>query len=409
MKSLYFAAILLLVSSGASGSSLKKTADRVFERAVVQFTALDARVSPDKMPITFENGKVKDGKLNDWTSGFFPGSLWLVYEYTGNADMLEMAKRQTAKLDGIIGMHTHHDIGFQVNSSFGNGYRLTGNPAYLEMMKAGAEKLSTRFSPVVGCTRSWNPGKRWNFPVIIDNMMNLEILAEVSRLTGEGKYLEIARIHANTTLKNHFRPDASTWHVVAYDEETGAVVKKQTSQGFSDESTWSRGESWALYGFTMMYRETKDPAYLEQARKVAAYLIPMLPKDGVPEWDFNAPGTRHAFDMNAVGAPKASDYKWRPGDPVLRDSSAGAIIASALAELSTFTTGKESRRYRKTALRIVRTLASPEYLAEPGENGNFLLKHGVTNLHKWSGVDIPLTYADYYFLEAIQRLLKLEN
>ena len=409
MKSLLFAAFLLLIPACTSGSSVKKTADLVFERAVVQFTALDARLSPEQMPITFDNGKVKDGKLNEWTSGFFPGSLWLVYEYTGKPEFLEMAKRQTAKLDGIIEMHTHHDIGFQVNSSFGNGYRLTGDPAYLEMMKAGADKLSARFSPVVGCTRSWNPGKRWNYPVIIDNMMNLEILTKVSALTGDEKYADIARSHANTTLKNHFRPDASTWHVVAYDEETGAVVKKQTSQGFSDESTWSRGEAWALYGFTMMYRETGDEAYLEQARKVAAYIIPMLPKDGVPEWDFNAPGTKHAFGMDAVGAPKAADFKWRPGDPVLRDSSAGAIIASALAELTSYTTGKESKRYHKTALKIARTLASPEYLAEPGENGGFLLKHGVTNLHKWSGVDIPLTYADYYFLEALQRLLKLEN
>ena len=409
MRQLFSFAILLFAAGCVSVNPVKQTADRVFEEAVTQFTALDARLSPEQMPITFEDGRAKDGPLNEWTSGFFPGSLWLVYEYTGKPEILEMAKRQTAKLDGIIGMDTHHDIGFQVNSSFGNGYRLTGDPAYLEMMKAGAEKLSTRFSPVVGCTRSWNPGKRWNFPVIIDNMMNLEILCEVYRLTGEEKYLDIARSHANTTLKNHFRPDGSTWHVVAYDEETGAVEKKQTSQGFSDESTWSRGESWALYGFTMMYRETKDPAYLEQARKVAAFLIPMLPKDGVPEWDFNAPGTKHAFGMDAVGAPDASVYKWRPGDPVLRDSSAGAIIASALAELASFTSGKESKRYHKTALRIARTLASPEYLAAPGENGGFLLKHGVTNLHKWSGVDIPLTYADYYFLEALQRLLKLEN
>jgi len=406
MKALhYLTAILLLFSC----SSLKQNADRVFDRAVVQFTALDARLAPDAMPVTFEKGEVRDGKLNDWTSGFFPGSLWLVYEHTGNPDILEMAKRQTAKLSGITEMDTDHDIGFQVNCSFGNGYRLTGNPDYLEIMKASADKLCTRFSPVVGCTRSWNPGKRWNFPVIIDNMMNLELLTEVSRLTGEQKYMDIARSHANTTLKNHFRADGSSYHVVAYDEQTGEVVKKQTSQGFSDESTWSRGESWALYGFTMMYRETGDPVYLEQARKVAAYLIPLLPEDGVPEWDFNAPGTKNAFGMDAAGAPKASDYKWKPGDPVLRDSSAGAIIASALAELSTYTSGKESRLYRKTALRIVNTLASPEYLAAPGENGNFLLKHGVTNLHKWSGVDIPLTYADYYFLEALRKLLNTDK
>ena len=400
MISVLIAAVVAL-SACTPAEPMSRLTERVFERAEAQFTALNARLPEDKMPVTFENGEVKDGKLNAWTSGFFPGSLWLVYEYNGEDRFREMAEKQTAKLDGIVSMKTHHDIGFQVNSSFGNGYRLTGRPEYLEVMRAGAEKLCGRFNPVVGCTRSWDHKKQWNYPVIIDNMMNLELLMAVSRLTGDDAPAQVARTHANTTMKNHFRADYSTWHVVAYDEETGAVLSKQTSQGFCDESAWSRGQAWGLYGYTMMYRETGDPAYLAQARAIAGFILPLLPEDGVPEWDFNAPGTAHAMGMDAAGAPKAEVYKWKEGDPVLRDSSAGAIIASALIELSTY--GDEGGVYLATAEKILRTLASPEYLAAEGENGGFLIKHGVTNLHGWSGVDIPLTYGDYYFLEALLR------
>ncbi len=409
MKTLHLPVLALALLCCSCQEPLSKVTDRVFSLAEAQYKAMDAKLSPNRMPVTFEDGKFKDGKLNGWTSGFFPGTLWLIYEYTGSPEVRAMAERQTSKLDSLVGMKTHHDIGFQVNCSFGNAYRLTGNPAALEMMKAAAEKLSGRFNPVVGCTRSWDPGKRWNYPVIIDNMMNLELLAETSRLTGDSRFVEIAKTHANTTLKNHFRPDGSSFHVVSYDEETGAVLKKQTSQGFCDASAWSRGQAWGLYGYTMMFRETGDSTYLDQARKIADYILPLLPKDGIPEWDFNAPGTAHAMGMDAEGAPKPSVYVWKEGDPVQRDASAGAIIASALIELSTYTPGKEGKLYVRTAEKILRTLASPEYLAAEGENGNFLLKHGVTNLHGWSGVDIPLTYADYYFLEALLRYKALEK
>ena len=405
MKSVLLAAFLFASLSCAPQEPMSKLTARVFDTAAAQFTALEAELPADRMPETFENGVLKDGKLNGWTSGFFPGSLWLVYEYSGDVRFREMAERQTAKLDSIVAMKTHHDIGFQVNSSFGNGYRLTGKPEYLEMMRAAAAKLCTRFNPVVGCTRSWDPGKRWNYPVIIDNMMNLELLMEASRLTGDQSFAQVGKTHANTTMRNHFRDDFSTWHVVSYDEQTGEVLKKQTSQGFCDDSAWSRGQAWGLYGYTMMYRETGDPAYLAQARGIASFIIPLLPEDGVPEWDFNAPGTAHAFGMDAKGAPKKDVYIWKEGDPVMRDSSAGAIIASALVELSGY--GDPDGLYIRTAEKILRTLASPEYLAPVGENGHFLLKHGVTNLHKWSGVDIPLTYGDYYFLEALIRFSKI--
>ena len=409
MKKILTMFVAAVVACGASAKEpMSQLTERVFNLAKVQFLAMDARLAPDQMPITFENGKISDGKIEAWTSGFFPGSLWYVYEYTKDQEILQAAWAETRKLSDIAGRKTHHDIGFQVNSSFGNAYRLTGEQACLDVMKQAASKLSSRFNATIGCTKSWD-GKepRWMFPVIVDNMMNLELLMATYRLAGGEMFKEIACTHANTTMKNHFRPDYSTYHVVSYYPETGKVQCKETSQGFSDESCWSRGESWALYGYTMMYRETKDPAYLEQARHIADYIIRRLPKDGVPEWDFNAPGTKHAFGMDAKGAPDPKKFKYRKGDVVYRDSSAGAIIASALVELSTFAPAKDGRRYKATAETILRTLASPEYLSEPGQNGGFLLKHGVTNLHGWSGVDIPLTYADYYFLEALLRFQSL--
>ena len=386
---------------------MENLTERVFELAKAQYTALDARVPDDMMAYTFENGQPRDTRLDWWTSGFCPGSLWYIYEYTGDESVRAIAEKETARLSGIVEMKTHHDIGFQVNCSFGNEYRLTGKTECLEIMKAAAAKLCGRFNPTVGCTRSWDPGKKWNYPVIIDNMMNLELLMAVSRLTGDDSFEKVARTHANTTMRNHFRSDASSYHVVSYDEQTGSVLKKQTHQGFCDESAWSRGQAWGLYGYTMMYRECKDPAYLEQARKIAAYILSMLPEDGVPEWDFNAPGTSHAMDMSAAGAPDATVFKWQEGDPVPTDASAGAITASALVELSGYTSGRESRKYLKTAEKILRTLASPEYLAPAGDNGNFLLRHGAANLHAWNGVDIPLNYADYYFLEALIKYSRL--
>ena len=380
------AALMASLQGCAPSESMPELADRVFSLAKVQYSAMAARLDAAEkpvMPVTFENGRNKDGRLNSWTSGFFPGTLWLIYQYSGDPEFESLARQQTAKLSGIVDMKTHHDIGFQVNCSFGNGYRLTGDESYRPVMEAAALKLSRRFTPTVGCIRSWDPSEKWNYPVIIDNMMNLELLLEVSRMTGDSTLARIACTHADNTLKNHFRPDGSSFHVVTYDEATGAVLSKRTHQGYSDESAWSRGQAWGLYGYTMMFRYTGNPAYLQQARKVAEFIIPMLPEDGVPEWDFNAP------------------------KPAMRDSSAGAIIASALVELSTFVSGSEAGLYRKTAEKILRTLAGPGYLAPEGENGNFLLMHGVTNLNAGSGVDIPLTYGDYYFLEALQRYVKL--
>lgn len=388
--------------------NMDKLSERVMKVAKVQLEQMDARVAVDSMPKTFIEGKAVDSGIKWWCSGFFPGSLWYVYEATGDENIKALAIKNTLKLVNIMDYPTHHDIGFQVNCSYGNAYRLTGDEAYLPLMEASAKRLASRFSPIVGCIRSWDKEGDYIYPVIIDNMMNLEHLLNCDELFDYPIFTAVAREHAKTTIKNHFRADNSCWHLVDYNPQTGEVDHKQTVQGYCDDSAWSRGQAWALYGYTMMYERTGDEIFLEQAEKVASYIIPMLCKDGIPYWDFNAPGTEHAMNASFKGAPE--NYVYEEGDAVKRDASAGAIMASAFVTLSRLTPDKSlSREYRAIAEKQIRTLASKEYLASPGENGGFLLKHSVGNLHHGTEVDVPLTYADYYFLEAIVKYNNLKK
>jgi lysophospholipase L1-like esterase len=275
-----------------------------------------------------------------------------------------------------------HDVGFMLKCSYGNGYRFTNDPHYREVLIQGARSLSTRFKPEVGLIRSWDH-KGLEYPVIIDSMMNLELLTWSAREANEPRLRDIAIQHADNTLKNHFREDASSWHVVEYNPTNGVVVKKQTHQGVGDSSAWARGQAWALYGYTMMFRETRKSEYLAQAGKVARFLMnhPRLPEDKIPYWDFDAP--------NIPDAP--------------RDASAAAIMASALIELSENVEPGFGRQCFQLARQQLLSLSSPSYLAKLGENGGFLLRHCVGNMPKNSEVDVPLNYADYYFLEGLFR------
>ncbi|SNC77678.1 Glycosyl Hydrolase Family 88 [Hymenobacter gelipurpurascens] len=318
----------------------------------------------------------------DWTSGFFPGYLWLLSEATGQPKWQEAARTYTANIEAEKTNATTHDMGFKVYCSFGQGYRLTQDAAYREVILQAARTLSTRFNPKVGTLRSWDHHREtWGFPVIIDNMLNLELLFAATRLSGDSSFYKIAVSHANTTMRNHFRPDFSTYHVVDYDTLTGQVVKKTTHQGFANESAWARGQGWALYGYTMCYRETKNKAYLAQAENVARYILnhPNLPADLIPYWDFNAPSI--------------------PNEP--RDASAGAVIASALYELSTYSP-TNSALYRRKADKMMSSLTR-HYTAKPGGSHGFLLLHSTGSKPANSEVDVPLIYADYYFLEALLR------
>lgn len=337
----------------------------------------------------------KEGKLitSDskwWTSGFFPGVLWYLYEATGDTLLKEYACDYTSRVEKEKYNKGNHDVGFMLYCSFGNGYRLTGNEKYKQVLLKGAESLSTRYKAHIGVIRSWDFNRAvWQYPVIIDNMMNLELFEWASKNSDNSRFDAIARSHADVTLKNHFRPDYSCWHVVSYDTITGQPEKKHTRQGYSHESSWSRGEAWALYGYVMMYRETQQKHYLAHAKKVANYILthPRMPEDGIPYWDYDAPDIPDTY----------------------RDASAGAIMASAFIELSTMIQGELSRKCLMMAETQLKTLTSPEYLAEPGTNGNFILKHSVGSLMEHSEVDVPLTYADYYYVEALLRYRKVKS
>ena len=328
----------------------------------------------------------------DWTLGFFPGSLWYLYHLTGDEQWKLEAEKYTEYLTKEQYNTSHHDIGFIIDCSFLNGLRMGGKEEYKPVVVQAAQSLSTRYRPGAGIIQSWNANKGrplkmgWQCPVIIDNLMNLELLFEATRLSGDSTYYNIAVSHADKTLENHFREDGSSYHVVDYNPETGEVLKRCTAQGYSDESAWARGQAWAIYGYTMCYRYTHRPEYLNLAKKVYEFIFTNsnLPGDLVPYWDIDA--------LNI------------PNEP--RDVSAAAITASALYELSVFSGNKECR---ETADKIIKTLSSPAYRAEIGENHLFLLMHSVGSLPDSAEIDVPLNYADYYYLEALGRKRALER
>ena len=367
--------------------SIAQIAERVVKVAKAQYPLLEARLAEGMTPRGLnEDGSVKDRNVGSWTSGFFPGNLWYVYMLSPDSDVLAMAERQTIRLDSLLSFPQTHDLGFQINCSYGNAYRVTGDAKYLKMIEEGTKALASRFNPAVGATLSWEMGVKGAYPVIIDNMMNLELLEYSAKLFDCDSLREISKAHAYTTMKNHFREDYSCWHMLDYDPATGDVLRKVTVQGYSDDSAWSRGQAWALYGYSMMYRETGCKDYLMQTEAIAKMILSRLSADGIPFWDFDDP-----------------DVPW-----TYKDASAAAVMASAFVELSTLTSDRRlSRKYLDMAERQLRSLASEEYLAAVGENGNFLLKHSVGNLPGDSEVDSPLVYADYYFLEALYRYTNL--
>ncbi|MDR0824022.1 MAG: glycoside hydrolase family 88 protein [Prevotella sp.] len=346
---------------------------------------------------TKNNGDLVVTGMYDWTPGFFPGSLWFLYELTGDAKWKDVAEKWTATLEPLKTFTGHHDLGFMMYCSYGNADRLFPNAEYKKILTESANSLSSRFSEKTNTIKSWNYRKAWDdstemfYPVIIDNMMNLEMLFYASKITGDKKYYDIAVKHSDSTLKNHFREDFSTYHVVNYDTISGKVLNQGTSQGFSDNSTWARGQAWAIYGFTMVYRETKDAKYLDAAIKAADLYLKNLPDDLVPLWDFNVGEAGYTPGWKSY----AAKYQEK-----LRDASAAAIVCSALFELAGYA---DNRNYTDYAVKMLHSLASPAYRAALGTNADFLLMHSVGSLPHKSEIDKPLVYADYYFLEALIR------
>jgi unsaturated chondroitin disaccharide hydrolase len=388
MKNFYIILLVCLFTFGSCGKPepIDKVIDDALAFSVSQYTLMAnvMKDKPDLLPRTLDTaGNLVTAKSNWWTSGFFPGSLWYLYQYSKDEKIKDYATLMTSRIEKEKNNKGTHDLGFMLYCSFGNGFRLTNDTSYASVMLTGAKSLITRFRPKIGCIQSWNSRRGWQCPVIIDNMMNLEFLMWAFKNTGDSTYYKICVSHSDTTIKNHFRPDYSSWHVVSYDTITGKVEKKETAQGAANESAWSRGQSWGLYGYTVMYRETRLERYLNQAVQIAEFMInnPNMPVDKIPYWDFNAPGIPNAK----------------------RDASAGSIMASALIELSGYVPPERGKKYLDIAEAQIRSLASPDYLAKPGKNGDFILLHSVGSIPGRSEVDVPLTYADYYFIEALLR------
>lgn len=330
-----------------------------------------------------KDGSLKNVNYRHWVSGFYPGTLLYLYMFTGNDTIYQEALKRVEMMREQQYMTTNHDIGFMMYCSYGNLYKINPQKEYEQILINSAYSLANRYNPDVESIRSWGEIEdNENFIVIIDNMMNLELLLWASKKTGDKFLYDVAIKHANTTIKNHFRPDYSTYHAVDYDPITGKVKGKRTVQGYNDDSAWARGQAWGLYGFTMMYRETGVEKYLDMANGIANFILthPNLPKDKVPYWDFNDPKIPNTY----------------------KDASAGTIIASALIELSKYNK-KDSKDYLDSAIAILKSLSTPVYTAEIGTNGGFILKHSIANLNKNADVDVPLSYADYYFMEALYR------
>jgi len=385
--------ILLIFLFSCGKTEQNKNISRIIEEGLI-FSLNQYKLMAESLPDSTlfprstnpEDGTLITSGTDYWCSGFFPGSLWYLFEYSKDQNILVEAMNRTAPLEKEKLNTSTHDLGFMLYNSFGNGYRLTENPIYKDILVTGAKSLISRYNDTVGCIRSWDHGK-WSFPVIVDNMMNLEYLFWATRVTGDSIFYKIAVNHTNKTIQNHYRKDWSSYHVVDYNPSTGEVIQKQTAQGAFDESSWARGQAWGLYGFTVAYRETRNKKYLEVAQNIAEYILthPNLPEDMVPYWDFNAPEIPNAK----------------------KDASSAAIISSALLELQKYVDEESSEMYLKAAEKIIRTLSSPLYRAGIGENNNFILMHSVGSLPANSEVDVPLSYADYYYIEALMRFREI--
>ena len=369
----------------SSPTELKTLIDSALQRAVRQYSFLGTQLPDGVLPKTYYWGtkKFETSKTNWWTSGFYPGTLHYLYDYSKNESLQKEALRVEQFLQKEQFNKGTHDLGFMMYNSFGHANQQNPSKQTEDILVNSAKSLSSRFRTSTGTIKSWDHGK-WQFPVIIDNMMNLELLFWATKYTKDSTYYKIAVTHANTTLVNHYRKDFSSYHVIDYDSTTGVVRAKNTHQGYADASAWARGQAWGLYGYVSTYRYTKDKKYLAQANQIANFIIhhPRLPEDGIPFWDFDSP------DIPAT----------------YRDASAGAITAAALLELSQYNAAPLQKEYLQMAEKIIRSLSTPTYTANIGENGGFILKHSTGHLPANSEVDVPLTYADYYYVEALMRL-----
>lgn len=373
----------------AEGPDTRKMLDYCVEKTI---TTMNSLAKADSFPRNIYPGQTKWNKVNvfDWTSGFWPGVLWEAYEVSGDQTILTNAKKYTEPLRTVLSVPVdNHDLGFMLYLSFGNGYRLTQDSAYRKFLLTAADSLATLYNPKVGTILSW-PAMRakmnWPHNTIIDNMINLELLFWASKNGGDQRLYDIAVKHAETCIKTIVRPDYTTFHVAVFDTVDGHFIKGVTHQGYADGSMWARGQAWAIYGYTMCFRETSKPEFLETAEKLADVFIKRLPEDIIPYWDFDDPAI--------------------PNVP--KDASAAAIAASGMLELSGFVKDEAAKaKYKNAAMSMLTKLSTPEYLS--GDKNQAFLMHSTGHKPNGTEIDASIIYADYYYLEALLRLKKMEK
>lgn len=367
---------------GSSLSYCHHQVERTLSELKSRESGIDYTLMPRNIADTANVWHLRKATKEEWCAGFWPGVLWYDYEYTDDPAIREEAEQFTASLEFLA--HTpayDHDLGFLIFCSYGNGYRLTGNPAYKQVILDTADTLATLFNPTVGALLSWprHVEDYGGHNVIMDNMMNLEMLFWAAQHGGGQHLYDIAVSHADKTMKHHFRPDYTSYHVAVYDTLTGERIQALTHQGYADESLWARGQAWAIYGFTVAYRETKDEKYLDFVQKVTDAYLARLPEEGIPYWDFDDPCI--------------------PDAP--RDASAACVVASALAELHAYVPTEKGSYYKEMALKMLQSLGSDPYRA--GEVKPSFLLHSTGNLPAGSEIDASIIYADYYYIEALLR------
>jgi len=366
---------------------------RQVERALEALQPRDYTMMPRNILAgdTLEGWRCREAIPQEWCSGFWPGVLWMTYDHTGDEALRTEAERYTASLEYMASRPAYdHDLGFIIINSFLKGYELTGDAHYREVALRAADTLATLCNPTVGTMLSWprHVGDYGGHNTIMDNMINLELLFWAAENGGGNHLRDLAVAHAATTMQHHFRPDGSCYHVAVYDTLTGDFIKGVTHQGYSDESMWSRGQAWAIYGYTMVYRFTRDERFLTHARKVTDCYLQRLAAtsdDNIPLWDMD--------DPRGTAAPK--------------DASAAAIVASALIELAGYVEATDAQRYRTHAEQMLADLSTPQY--QCGESSVAFLRHATGHHPAGSEIDASIIYADYYYIEALLRMKKLQK
>lgn len=359
-----------------------RTLDELREDSSIDYTMM-----PRNIMDSLDRWCTRKVTKEEWTSGFWPGILWYDYEYTKDSRIKEEAEKFTASLEFLSKLPAYdHDLGFLLFCSYGNGYRLTGNPHYKEVILAASDTLATLYNPVVGTILSWPrevEPNNWPHNTIMDNLINLEMLFWAAKNGGSRELYDIAVSHADKTMNHQFRSDYTNYHVAVYDTITGDLIKGVTHQGYADNTMWARGQAWGIYGYMICYRETNDPKYLDFLEKITDVYLENLPEDYIPYWDFSAPGI--------------------PNAP--RDASAAAVVASALLEGSGFFVGEKSDKYWNAAVRMLQSLSSPAY--QSGESKPSFLLHSTGHWPAGSEIDASIVYADYYYVEALLKYKRL--